>query len=92
MAFFRWDADTIKGKLYDILVDGEVIILVYHKDIFEKLGLKPPLTLEELKENTKKFIMMKKTYPGALFKDLEVPEKTCILGHPSLRVGVVIGN
>jgi len=58
------EADTVNGKLYAMPVEGEVTILVYRKDIFEKLGLKPATTLEELKENTKKVHNYEKNLAG----------------------------
>ena len=47
-------ADSVKGKLYGMPVEGEATIHIYRKDIYEKLGLKPPQTLEEFKETAKR--------------------------------------
>lgn len=47
-------ADSVKGKLYGMPVEGEATIHIYRKDICEKLGLKPPETLDEFKEAAKK--------------------------------------
>jgi len=47
-------ADSVKGKLYGMPVEGEATIHIYRKDICEKLGIKPPETLEEFREAAKK--------------------------------------
>lgn len=47
-------ADSVKGKLYGMPVEGEATIHIYRKDICEKLGIKPPETLDEFKEAAKK--------------------------------------
>ena len=47
-------ADSVKGKLYGMPVEGEATIHIYRKDICEKLGIKPPQTLDEFKEAAKK--------------------------------------
>ncbi len=47
-------ADSVKGKLYGMPVEGEATIHIYRKDVYEKLGIKPPETLEEFKEAAKK--------------------------------------
>jgi len=47
-------ADSVKGKLYGMPVEGEATIHIYRKDIFEKMGIKPPQTLDEFKESAKK--------------------------------------
>ncbi len=43
-------ADSVKGKLYGMPVEGEVTIHIYRADVCEKLGIKPPGTLAEFKE------------------------------------------
>ena len=43
-------ANSVKGKLYGMPVEGEVTIHVYRADVCEKLGIKPPETLAEFKE------------------------------------------
>ncbi len=45
--------DTVKGKLFGMPVEGEATIHIYRRDIYEKFGLKPPQTLEELRETAK---------------------------------------
>jgi multiple sugar transport system substrate-binding protein len=47
-------ADSVKGKLYGMPVEGEATIHIYRKDIYDKLGIKPPQTLEEFKESAEK--------------------------------------
>ena len=47
-------ADSVKGKLYGMPLEGEATIHIYRKDICEKLGIKPPETLDEFKEAAKK--------------------------------------
>jgi multiple sugar transport system substrate-binding protein len=47
----RWRAaNSVKGKLYGMPVEGEVTIHIYRADVCEKLGIKPPETLAEFKE------------------------------------------
>ncbi len=47
----RWRAaNSVKGKLYGMPVEGEVTIHIYRQDVCEKLGIKPPETLAEFKE------------------------------------------
>ncbi|MGO9121832.1 MAG: ABC transporter substrate-binding protein [Desulfomonilaceae bacterium] len=43
-------ANSVKGKLYGMPVEGEVTIHIYRADACEKLGIKPPETLAEFKE------------------------------------------
>ncbi len=43
-------ADSVKGKLYGMPVEGEVTIHIYRADVCQKLGIKPPETLAEFKE------------------------------------------
>jgi multiple sugar transport system substrate-binding protein len=47
-------ADSLKGKLYGMPVEGEATIHIYRRDIYEKLSLKPPETMDELEETAKK--------------------------------------
>ena len=47
-------ADSVKGKLYGMPAEGEATIHIYRKDIYDKLGLKPPETLDEFMETAKK--------------------------------------
>ncbi|MEW6263206.1 MAG: sugar ABC transporter substrate-binding protein [Thermodesulfobacteriota bacterium] len=47
-------ADSVKGKLYGLPVEGEATIHIYRRDLYEKLGLKPPQTLAEFKETAQK--------------------------------------
>lgn len=41
------------GKLFGLPIYSEVTILYYRKDLFEKAGLQPPKTLEELEADAK---------------------------------------
>ncbi|MBN2123256.1 MAG: sugar ABC transporter substrate-binding protein [Deltaproteobacteria bacterium] len=47
-------ADSVKGKLYGMPTEGEATIHIYRKDVYDKLGLKVPDTLEEFAETAKK--------------------------------------
>lgn len=42
------------GKLYGLPMQAQTLILAYRKDVFDKLGLKPPTTFEELRDVSKK--------------------------------------
>lgn len=42
------------GKLYGLPMQAQTLILAYRKDVFDKLGLKPPTTFEELRDTAKK--------------------------------------
>lgn len=48
------DATTLKGNLYAVPIVTEWQTLFYRKDLFEKAGLQPPKTLEELEVAAKK--------------------------------------
>jgi multiple sugar transport system substrate-binding protein len=43
-------ADEVDGKLYGMPVEGEATIHIYRADVYRELGLKPPETLEELRQ------------------------------------------
>ncbi len=47
-------ADQVSGKLYGMPVEGEATIHIYRADVYKRLGLKPPETLEELREAARK--------------------------------------
>ncbi|HSD52466.1 MAG TPA: sugar ABC transporter substrate-binding protein [Candidatus Methylomirabilis sp.] len=47
-------ADQVGGKLYGMPVEGEATIHIYRADIYKRLGLNPPETLEELRETARK--------------------------------------
>jgi multiple sugar transport system substrate-binding protein len=47
-------ANDVGGKLYAMPVEGEATIHVYRTDVYQKLGIKPPETLEEFRETAKK--------------------------------------
>jgi sorbitol/mannitol transport system substrate-binding protein len=42
------------GKLYGLPMQAQTHVLVYRKDVFDKLGLKPPTTFEEMRDVAKK--------------------------------------
>lgn len=48
------EALTKDGKFYGLPLETLVWGILYNKDIFSKLGLKPAMTLDELKENSRK--------------------------------------
>lgn len=46
-----WRAhDSVKGKLYGMPISGEATIHFYRADIYQKLGLRPPDTLEAFRQ------------------------------------------
>ena len=47
-------ANTVRGRLWGMPVEGEVTIHIYRRDVYERLGLRPPETLEELRENARR--------------------------------------
>lgn len=47
-------ADSVRGKLHGMPVEGEVTIHIYRKDVYEELGLTVPQTFEELRINAMK--------------------------------------
>lgn len=47
-------AMTYDGKLYAVPMQAQMFVFVYRKDVFEKLGLKPPTTFEEMRQTAKK--------------------------------------
>ena len=51
---FAKERVTVDGKIYGIPGELETIGIFYNKSIFDKLGLKPPQTLQELDEVSKK--------------------------------------
>jgi multiple sugar transport system substrate-binding protein len=61
-------ADSVKGKLYGMPVEGEATIHIYRKDIFEKFGIKPTETLEEFKESAKKTNKFDRKIAGAALR------------------------
>jgi multiple sugar transport system substrate-binding protein len=42
--------NTVRGRLWGMPVEGEVTIHIYRRDVYEQLGIRPPDTLEELRE------------------------------------------
>ncbi|HEX8488620.1 MAG TPA: extracellular solute-binding protein [Propionibacteriaceae bacterium] len=48
------DAMSYDGKLYGLPMQTQVLTMVYRKDLFDKNGLKPPTTFEELRTVSKK--------------------------------------
>jgi sorbitol/mannitol transport system substrate-binding protein len=48
------DAMSYDGKLYGLPMQTQVLTMVYRKDLFDKAGLKPPTTFEELRTVSKK--------------------------------------
>jgi len=42
------------GKLYGLPMQAQTHVMAYRKDVFDKLGLKPPTTFEELRDVAKK--------------------------------------
>ena len=45
---------TYDGKLYGLPMQSQLLTMVYRKDLFEKNGLTPPTTFEELRTGAKK--------------------------------------
>ncbi|MGH3518311.1 MAG: ABC transporter substrate-binding protein [Haloechinothrix sp.] len=48
------EAMSYDGKLYALPMQAQMFVFVYRKDIFDKLGIQPPTTFEELREVAKK--------------------------------------
>lgn len=46
--------NTVRGRLWGMPVEGEVTIHIYRKDVYDQLGLRPPDTLEELRETARR--------------------------------------
>ncbi len=46
--------NTYRGRLWGMPVEGEVTIHIYRRDVYEQLGLRPPETLEELRETARR--------------------------------------
>ena len=42
------------GKLYGLPMQAQMFVLAYRKDVFDKVGLQPPETFEELRQVSKK--------------------------------------
>ena len=51
--FFREFNQKVSGKTYTITIDGDFQMAYYRKDVFDKMGLKPPRTWEEYLANAK---------------------------------------
>lgn len=53
----RWDSSThqsnLKGDIYGLPINGNVQLLVYRKDLYQKLGLSVPKTFKEAMANGK---------------------------------------
>lgn len=47
-------ADEVGGKLYGMPVEGEATIHIYRADVYKELGLRPPETLEDLRQTAAK--------------------------------------
>jgi sorbitol/mannitol transport system substrate-binding protein len=47
-------AMSYEGKLYGLPMQAQMLIMAYRKDVFDKLGLKPPTTFAEMKDAAKK--------------------------------------
>ncbi len=45
---------TYEGKLYGLPMQSQLLTMVYRKDLFEKNGMAPPTTFEELRTGAKK--------------------------------------
>jgi multiple sugar transport system substrate-binding protein len=45
---------TYEGKLYGLPMQSQLLTMVYRKDLFDKNGLTPPTTFEELRTGAKK--------------------------------------
>ena len=54
------------GKLYGAPMQAQTLILAYRKDVFDKLGLTPPTTFEELRTRRKIQDSGEMKYPLAL--------------------------
>lgn len=43
-----WDGVTLDGKIYGVPMVGNTFNVIYRKDVFDKLGLKPPETYDDV--------------------------------------------
>jgi sorbitol/mannitol transport system substrate-binding protein len=59
-------AMSYEGKLYALPMQTQVLTMVYRKDLFDKAGLTPPTTFDELKADSKKLQEGGMKYPLAL--------------------------
>jgi len=60
------ETNMYKGELYALPIYGETTQLMYNKELFEKEGVAPPKTMEELEEVAKHFTRPPKIYGIAL--------------------------
>lgn len=44
----QWAGVTFNGKIYGVPMGSNTLMLMYRKDLFEKYGLKPPTTYDEI--------------------------------------------
>jgi multiple sugar transport system substrate-binding protein len=47
-------ANTVRGRLWGMPVEGEVTIHIYRRDVYDRLGMRPPETLDELRETARR--------------------------------------
>jgi sorbitol/mannitol transport system substrate-binding protein len=47
-------AMTYDGKLYGLPMQAQMLVMAYRKDVFEKLGIEPPTTFDEMRDAAKK--------------------------------------
>lgn len=62
------EADSIKGKLYGMPVEGEATILIYRSDVYDQFGLTVPETLEELRMTAQKTHQPEKNLAGLVLR------------------------
>jgi multiple sugar transport system substrate-binding protein len=48
------NAMSYNGQLYGLPMQAQMLLMAYRKDTFDKLGLKPPTTFDELRQASKK--------------------------------------
>lgn len=58
------------GKLYGLPVYAEITHLMYRSDVFEKLGLQPPTTFEELEATAKAIVESDEDMSGIAYRGL----------------------
>lgn len=62
------EADSVKGKLYGMPVEGEATVHIYRTDIYDQFGLTVPETFEELRMTAQKTHQPEKNLAGLVLR------------------------
>jgi len=76
-------ADTVAGKLYALPMEGEATIHFYRSDLYRQAGLKPPDTLEELRQVARQLHRPQERVWGMAFRGFRGPGQNAYI-WPSL--------